>query len=380
LISLLITICFWLCVACVGYTYVGYPLLIALLARRHIPIDMSGTAPHSASIILAAHNEPRLRRRVGELTQLIDSANIIGELIVVLDGPADVELSDLPGVRVIHLRERRGKATAITMGAAAAFNDILIFADSRQVWESSTIPRLLRNFAEPTVGAVSGELMIADSSGVAGGVGAYWKYEKWIRRQESRFSSTVGVTGAVSAVRRSLFAPLPRGLILDDVYWPMRVAMSGYRVVFDDAARAHDRLPDKPRDEFRRKVRTLSGNFQLLAHLPTALLPWENPLWWQLISHKVLRLFVPWAFLAAFFSAWALRSSPFYFALCWVQVAGYATAVLGMTKLGGRFKLPAAGAALLMLNAAAFVGFWAWALGRTDGTWRQATYIAATAT
>src|SRR5207249_10681512 len=115
---------------------------------------------------------------------------------------------------------------------------------------------------------------------------------------ESQVHSSVGVTGAICAVRRRLFPGVPQGTILDDVYWPMHVAMQGYRVIHDQRARAFDRLPERARDEFRRKVRTLAGNFQLAVRLPQTLLPWRNPVWWQFVSHKLLRLVVPWALLA----------------------------------------------------------------------------------
>ena len=105
----------------------------------------------------------------------------------------------------------------------------------------------------------------------------------------------VGVTGAISAVRRELFRPIPSGTLLDDVYWPLLVAMQGYRVIHEPRARAYDRLPERPLDEFQRKLRTLTGNFQLVARLPQALLPWRNPIWFQFLSHKLLRLLMPWA-------------------------------------------------------------------------------------
>src|SRR5438132_2819396 len=107
----------------------------------------------------------------------------------------------------------------------------------------------------------------------------------------------VGATGAISALRRELFRPIPAGTIVDDVYWPLQVALQGFRVVLDPRALAYDRLPERTRDEFRRKVRTLSGNLQLVARLPETLLPWRNPVWFQFVSHKLLRLVVPWALL-----------------------------------------------------------------------------------
>ena len=181
---------------------------------------------------------------------------------------------------------------------------------------------MLENFADPAVGAVSGDLIVHGAGGVLAGVGLYWRFEKWLRRQESRLWSGVGATGAVSAVRRELFRPVPRGTILDDVYWPMQVALAGRRVVHDVRALACDRLPDRARDEFRRKVRTLSGCLQLAARLPAVLLPWRNPVWLQFVSHNLLRLLAPWGPLGLL-TASLLAPGTFYRAALACQAACY---------------------------------------------------------
>ena len=295
-------IVFWCLVGFVGYTYVIYPIVLALLARRGARVN-SGEPPTSVSVILAAYNEEAvLDRRLKELSNLVGGSGVRGEILVVSDGSTDRtveiarEFADA-GVRVLDL-PRGGKATALTAGAAAARHDVLVFADARQRWAADALVRLLENFADPTIGAVSGDLVVESAPGVMAGVGVYWKYEKLLRRLESRISSTVGVSGSISAVRRDLFRPIPAGTVLDDVYWPLRVAMQGYRVIHDERAHAYDRLPDQVRSEFRRKVRTLSGNYQLMARLTGALVPWRNPVWFQFVSHKLFRLLVPWALLA----------------------------------------------------------------------------------
>jgi hypothetical protein len=235
---------------------------------------------------------------------------------------------------------------------------------------------LLENFADPTVGAVSGELMIETAPGVLAGVGLYWRFEKWLRKQESALHSTVGLTGAIAAVRRQLFRPPPPGTILDDVYWPLCVTMQNHRVVFDGRAKAFDRLPEKTRDEFRRKVRTLAGNYQLLMRLPQAVLPWRCPVWFQFISHKLLRLVVPWALLVML-AASGFLGGPLYFTLFAVQCLGYVIAVAGLhPAIGTRVKLASAGASFLVLNTAAWLAFWVWISGRAGRSWGQVRYAA----
>jgi cellulose synthase/poly-beta-1,6-N-acetylglucosamine synthase-like glycosyltransferase len=233
---------------------------------------------------------------------------------------------------------------------------------------------LLENFADPEVGAVSGDLVLTNKPGVLRGVGAYWTFEKWLRRQESQVYATVGVTGAISAVRRELFQPIPPGVLLDDVYWPLHVVLQGYRVIHDERARAFDRLPDKAQDEFRRKVRTLAGNFQLLTRLPAALLPGVNPVWIQFVSHKLLRLVVPWALLTMLVLS-ALLPGMFYLAAFWLQVAFYTLGLGGMVaEPKPRGRLVAAASSFLVLNAAAFAAFWVWACGRASQSWTKVAY------
>jgi cellulose synthase/poly-beta-1,6-N-acetylglucosamine synthase-like glycosyltransferase len=186
--------------------------------------------------------------------------------------------------------------------------------------------------------------------------------------------SSAGVTGAISAVRRELFRPIPKRTLLDDVYWPMQVVMQGYRVVHDEKAFAYDRLPEKTCDEFHRKVRTLTGNFQLLTLLPALLLPWRNPIWFQFISHKVMRLIVPWTLLTLLVVS-TLLPEPIYRLALVTQLACYALGLTGI-RLGGNSRLRMASAlgSFLMLNTAAWLAFWYWLTGNTEITWRQASY------
>lgn len=215
---------FWMSAAVVGYAYVGYPLLVAALAaaRRGRSGPAAGPPPRSVSVVIAAYNEEAaIGRRVGEFLDVLAGGGMDGELIVVSDGSTDRTAQAARGrvaatgragpTQVIDLPANSGKAAALSAGCRAATRDIIVFADARQSWPPETFDLLLENFADPTVGAVSGNLVVQSSAGVMSGVGLYWRYEKWLRRQESRAGSMVGVTGAVSAVRRELFRPIPAG-------------------------------------------------------------------------------------------------------------------------------------------------------------------------
>jgi cellulose synthase/poly-beta-1,6-N-acetylglucosamine synthase-like glycosyltransferase len=376
-------ICFWSCACGVAYVYLGYPLLIAVAARLFgHALRRVGPLPRLLSIVIAAHDEETaIVRRIRDLRARIAATGIPGEIIVVSDGSTDqtAELARANAgddVQVVELGASEGKAAALTAGSAAATGEILVFADVRQAWAPDALHQLLENFRDPAVGAASGNLRLESAPGVLAGVGVYWNYEKWLRAQESRLHSLVGVTGAISAVRRELFRPIPPGTLLDDVYWPLQVAMQGRRVVHDENAVVLDRLPESAGDEFRRKVRTLCGNFQLVKLCPAALLPWRNPVWLQLVSHKLLRLAVPWALLLLLLIN-VFLPGPFYRITLATQVALYLLGLLGMRRdERPRLAITNAASSFLLLNAAALVSFWTWALGRSDRTWKKSAYQA----
>jgi len=375
-----IAVIFWGCAALVAYTYVLYPLALACLVKVWARPVIRRPFTGAVSIVLAAHNEAhRITARRDELCGLLRAGGVIGEVVIASDGSTDGTAAAArdgagPNVRVLDLTENVGKAEALSRAVATATGEVVIFADARQRWASDAISLLLENFADPTVGGVSGDLCLESAPGVTAGVGLYWRYEKEIRKLESRLHSTVGATGAISAVRRELFPDIPPRTLLDDVYWPMRVVMRGYRVIHDGRAKAFDRLPDKPRDEFRRKVRTLSGNFQLVARMPSLLVPWRNPLWVQFLSHKLLRLAAPWLLITMLALSAALGGAVYRIALI-AQLAGYAIALAGLSpRVAARSRLASVAASFVVLNAAAWMAFWVWASGGAEASWKKVVY------
>lgn len=372
---------FWLCIACVMYAYVFYPVFIGLFAQfRSRQVSATGHFEDYVSIVLPAYNEASaIGRRLDDLTNLFLARGRKGEIIVVSDGSTDdtvlvAKRYEKKGVRVLQLPVRAGKAEAISVGCAVAVGCVIVFADARQRWASDALENLLKNFTDPEVGGVSGHLVLETESGVVAGVGLYWRYEKWLRRAESRIHSTVGVTGAISAVRRELFRPIPKGAILDDVYWPLQVVMQGFRVVHEERAVAFDKLPEKIHHELRRKVRTLSGNFQLLTRLPAALLPWRNPIWIEFLSHKLMRLLVPWALLTML-TVSAMSAKPLYRIAFILQVAFYSLGVIGiLLHTRSQPRLISTVGSFLVLNTAAWLAFWVWIIGQSESSWKKIPY------
>ena len=257
----------------------------------------------------------------------------------------------LPGrLQVLVLPERRGKPAALNAAVAAARGEVLVLTDARQRLSADAVLRLVEALGDPAVGAVGGRLVL-DGDAPAG---AYWRYESFIRRLEGEAGSTVGVSGALYAIRRELFLPLPEETILDDLLVPARVRLAGLRVAFEPEALAYDRAAESGR-EFQRKVRTLSGNFQILLLAPSLLAPWRNPAWLDLMSHKLLRLAVPYA-LVAIFATSALLPWPLGPVLIGGQLCGYGAAGLRGLGLLRRSTLAGLCETFVVLNAAAVAG------------------------
>ncbi len=298
-------IVFWTGLVVLFHTFVGYPLLIALWARlRPWPV---ATAPHTpkVAIVVVMHDEAaRVRAKIETCLAQDYPADRL-RVVIASDGSADMT-NDIAReyaarrVTLLAFGQRRGKAACLNDAVAACDEDVVVFTDARQRLNPEAVRCLVENLADARVGCVSGELVF-EADGISGfgqGVDAYWRYEKFIRRAEAQVHSVPGATGALYALRRSAFRPISPKTILDDVAIPMQAATQGLRVVFDGRAQAYDKPSTDAAQERVRKVRTLAGNFQLLAMYPQWLLPWRNPVFVQFVSHKLLRLAAPWAMLA----------------------------------------------------------------------------------
>ena len=354
-------ILFWCAASFVAYVYAGYPLTLWVWARlRPRALASVGQAPKGVTIVLAIRNErDRLRARIDNLLQL-DYPSSARQIVVVSDGSDDQPESVVApyGSLVDFVTvPRGGKALALNAGVARARFDVLVFADARQQFASDALIELTQPLQDPAVGGVTGELLLdcesswrrtavrdrrrgprpaapdrrrTGPSTIAPGVGIYWRYEKMLRRLESAVGSTLGATGAIYALRRDLWSPLPADTILDDVLAPMRAVLAGYRVVFNPRAQAFDRAAPDAETESRRKVRTLAGNYQILWLEPQLLNPLRNPVWLQYTSHKLARLLVPYALLLMFAASVASAARhPVYLGALIVQCACYALAGYG---------------------------------------------------
>ncbi|HET9835696.1 MAG TPA: glycosyltransferase family 2 protein [Rhodanobacteraceae bacterium] len=368
---------FWCALALIGYAYVLYPALALLLSRRFGRMPRCAPVTPSLTVVIAAFNESA---RIGARVRNVLAQDYPRErlqVIVVDDGSEDgtaraADVGD-PRVRVITLSRNGGKAGALGMAIAAASTDLVGFADARQQFAPHALRRLVEPFADPRVGAVSGELVIESAPGAAADIGLYWRMEKALRENEARLGWLHGASGAIHALRRELVQPPPPGTILDDMYLPLAAVFAGKRVAVAREAVALDRGSVDAWEEFRRKLRTLAGNWQLIARMPRLANPFANPVFFAWFSHKFLRLIVPWALLAMLVACAFAWRQPFYRAALIVQLAGYAGAAFALLRprIGARIPLLSTIGSFVMLNAAALLSLPACLALDPRGLWKS---------
>jgi len=351
--------------------YVVYPGLVYILGRLlgRPPRRNHAWRPTVSVIIVARNEESVIGDRVANILQS-DYPREKMQIVLADDASQDETATAAWGaggdhISLVCLDEHRGKAAGINAACSRASGEILVFTDARQAFEGSTIPTLVADLADPAVGAASGALSIRAKVSL----GLYWRIEKTIRYWEGRLCSTVGATGAVYAIRRDDFTPIAEDTILDDVVIPLNTAAKRGRTVFDPAAPAWDEAPT-PAREWRRKVRTLAGNFQLLFEPGRMGHPFQTKTAVQFLFHKVTRLFVPLALAGLMLSTlFLVELWPLFVA----QLAFYTLALFGAVAAWrglriGPFGIPFA---FVLLNGAVVAAFVSYVSGRTSSHWKR---------
>lgn len=375
----------WTSLAGIAYTYVGYPLIIATLARLrprpHITADVEPTI----SVLVAAYDEEVCIADKIENALALDYPRDKLELIVVTDGSTDrtpdiVRSFASQGVRLLHEPERRGKPAAVERAFPFTRGEIVLFSDANSFFSRDALRRIVRHFADPAVGGASGAKRMLDVRETASGVGEglYWRYESCLKAWDSAVGSVMGAPGEVWAVRREAYVPPGEGVILDDFVASLRLVEGGWRLVFDREVSAYERSSASLRGEWIRRTRNAAGGWQAFFRLPRMRRHPSLLVRFQYLSHRMLRWMVtPSLFvlaLAANAVVVAMRPGPFYDALLAGQGALYLLALAGWVAAGRGYR-PGwlmAPLYLVMLNAAALVGGWRYLVGRQTAVWRKA--------
>jgi cellulose synthase/poly-beta-1,6-N-acetylglucosamine synthase-like glycosyltransferase len=357
------------------YTYLGYPALVALLARLY-PLQQPRDPDYvpTVSVCMAVYNGAAYLDAKLESLIAQDWPPHKLEFLIYSDGCTDNTEALVRNwasrdrrVKLVRGEQRLGKPTGLNRLRDIATGEVILITDVRQPLSAGAVRALVERLADPRVGCVSGNLVLKG----AAGSGAYWRYEKFIRQKEATFRSVVGMTGSIAMIRKADLPRLPRDLILDDVWIPMRLRLEGRLILFAEDAQAYDVAFEDDR-EFGRKVRTLAGNYQLFAWMPALLSPFSNPSWFETVSHKWLRLVSPWALLALVVSCGvALLRDPapvpraLVTSLLGAQGLFYLAATIGPRagKLGSLCRT------FVVMNAAALVGLWRFLTGRQQVTW-----------
>ena len=329
---------FWISISALFYIYVGYPLLLFCLAKLCDRRDERSGCTPKLSILIAAYNEERGIRKKIEQTLALDYPPDKIEILVLSDGSTDHtdqivrEFTDAR-VRLIHVHGRKGKTNAQNEGVRSAVGEVLIFSDATTVYHDQALRYLASNYADPTVGAVSGRYQYFDPQGQSPtgmGTMAFWNYENFIKKMQSAIQTISGCCGCIYSVRKNAYTELAPEVI-SDLVQPLHVIGKGFRVVFEDRALAYEETTQSTSEEFAMRVRVVTRGIRGLLSVPDLLTPWKFG--WvalQLWSHKVSRWLVPFFLLILFGSSLLLWQSPFYRLFLGAQVVFYMLSILAL--------------------------------------------------
>lgn len=383
---------FWISVLFILYAYFGYPLIVGLLARFATKrFEFKQDFEPTVTLLIAAYNESAVIARKLENCLELDYPAQKLQILVANDGSNDgtreiVASFAEQGVELVSNETRQGKMVALKQGMAAARGEIIVMSDATNFYTPETIRALVAPFVDPEVGIASGAKHIPKGDGVLGeSEGLYWRYEAWIKKNETRLGSCINVTGEIYAFRRLLFRDPPDSIINDDFYMMLHAFKQGYRVVYTPEARSWERVSQTARDEIERRARIVAGRYQSMA-LSSDLFPFNRPLVaWQIISHKFMRPLVPFGMLGTLFTnlllvIWPwngefsliLLSPPFNWVFLGSQFLFYFLALFGDRWKDQRFgKWLYVPTFLVNSNWAALLGFWRFITGGQNPRWQR---------
>jgi glycosyltransferase involved in cell wall biosynthesis len=385
-VTLLAMTLFWVAAALIGYTYCGYPLVLLVMAgrrRRPEPPDLPDRALASLSVLVAVYNEEAVIEAKLQNCAAFDYPAGQIEFLFGSDGSDDRSASLIrahlaPNVRLFSFAGRRGKSAIINDLVAHAQGEILVFTDANTLFEPPAARRLARHFQDPRVGAVCGRLILdrprARASRVLADETSYWKFETLIKRLEGDLGLLAAANGAIYALRRSLFRPLPtRPAVSEDIFLPALVLVQRSLVTFESKAAAHETASHNTLADLRRKARNAELAYNLVPHLRPLLVPSAGRVAWMLWSHKIIRWLAPFLLLIVLGSSLALWSILFYRLCLLLQLAMLAGALFGYwfdtrRQLPAWLSLPYY---FVGVNVALLVGFFRSMSRSTNGAWAR---------
>ena len=373
---------FWISITLVFYSYFLYPVLLRFLS---ITISINRESDEKlrpfVSIIVAAYNEESNIPDKIDNYRRIDYPTDKIEILIGSDGSTDrtneiLQNFSAGNIRSFIYNERSGKAAVLNRLVKKAGGEILVFSDANTVYRSDAILKLVRHFKDKSVGGVCGQLRLINPTSNTGGEGErlYWGYENNLKKYEGKIKTVLGANGAIYALRKELYHPLPENkVIMDDFLIPLRTVMDGYDIIYDEEAQATETTSPHLKGEFARKIRIGAANFNALSEIKSLLNPFRGFVAFALWSHKIFRWFAPFFLLCTFLCNLFLLDSLFYVYTFIFQIFFYASALVGfyLDKKGKAIKIFTYPLYFSAINLAMAIGFFKFLTGSQKPAWSR---------
>jgi poly-beta-1,6-N-acetyl-D-glucosamine synthase len=379
---------FWIGLAIVLYTYVGYGVVIYILSklkrRKAILADQIDYHLPEITVLIAAYNEENYIEEKIVNTLSLDYPKNKMSIVVVTDGSTDSTpdiVKKFHAVKLFHEPQRKGKIHAVNRVMKMVQTPVVIFSDANTFLNKESLRNMVRHYQDPTIGGVAGEKRIfkKDEDNASGaGEGIYWKYESFLKRKDAEVYSIVGAAGELFSVRTTLYQEPEENIIIEDFYMSLKIAASGYRFMYEPEAYAMETASANVDEEWKRKVRICAGGFQAMGKLKSLLNPFRyGILSFQYISHRVLRWTLAPLFLPLMLASnlWlAFQGSVFFMLVLAAQVAFYSLAALGYAWKDKEISIKGFFVPYYfsIMNLAVFAGFIRHMKGRQSVVWEKA--------
>jgi poly-beta-1,6-N-acetyl-D-glucosamine synthase len=381
-------ILFWTGVIIVFYTYIGYGMLVSILAKLKTARNRFKSVPDAelpgVTLVIAAYNEENFVAEKITNSLALDYPRGKLHLLLVTDGSTDRTaeiVKEYPQVRHFHESARKGKIHAVNRVMKHVSTPITVFCDANTFLNKEAIRNIVRHYQDPSIGGVAGEKRIfkKESDNASGsGEGIYWKYESYLKRKDAELYSIVGAAGELFSLRTELFEPPEESMIIEDFYISMRITAQGYRFAYEPEAYATETASASVEEEWKRKVRIAAGGFQAMQRLSYLLNPFRfGILSFQYISHRVLRwtlapLALPLILIANV--VLAFTGSVFYQAVLVLHAFFYFFAFAGYLLRNKTISIPGFFVPyyFVVMNLAVYAGFMRHIRGRQSVVWERA--------
>ncbi len=362
---------FWFSISAIVYTYLGYPVLITVLARvRQRPLHQAPITP-TITLFIPAYNEEAIIADKIQNSLALDYPSDRLQIIIIADGSDDNTVAIAQSYQPVNVHfqpERQGKIAAINRGMAFVDSEIVVFSDANTMLDTGTLRAIAQNFADPEVASVAGEKQV-----LGGGEGLYWRYESHIKRCESLVSNVIGAAGELFAIRTQVFTPSEADCVVEDFIMSMRLLEAGWRGVYEPNAIAREAPSVSLAADWQRRARIAAGGFQSLFRLPGLLNPARGLLAWQYFSHKVLRWLIPFLLPASLLLNALLWENFIYRLIFTGQLLFYGLALIGylQTRKGKQSGLTYTIFFFCFTNLATIAGFGRFVTGKQAVTWQK---------